>query len=173
MLDKVKKAKILREQGISVKDMESQVGIARAYIPKLLELYDQMSEMQQVDDKSSDYVRIKKKRYLMKSIKLQHKLSDIRKIYIRQLEVLKNKRRKVRDYIDQAEEISDIKKEAMYKQKMLNITSKNLQHAEDGYEYLKAEVRYNYFMWFMGGIIFSLLVLIVCGHFGLVSVHKY
>lgn len=166
MLNKVKKAKILKEQGVAVKDIEVEVGIARAYIPKLLELYDQMSQMQQVDDKNSEYVRIKKKRHLMKSIKLQHKLSDMRKEYLRQLEVLKNKRQKVRDYIDQAEEISDLKKEIMYKQKMLSVTGTNLQHAEDGYEYLKQEVRYNYAFWFIMGISFTFAVLIAFKYLG-------
>ncbi|UCM99190.1 hypothetical protein LCX93_06500 [Sulfurimonas sp. SWIR-19] len=166
MIDKVKRAKYLREQGVKNEDITSDTGLNKNYITVLIELYDEMSQMQQVDDKNSDYVRIKKKRYLMKSIKLQHKLADIRKEYLRQLEVLKKKRQKVREYIDQAEEISDLKKEIMYKQKMLSVTGTNLQHAEDGYEYLKQEVKYNYAFWFIMGISFTFAVLLAFKYLG-------
>lgn len=170
MIESIKQAKLLKEQGVTTKDIEDKVGIARAYIPKLLELYEQMSDLQQVDDKNSDYVRIKKKRYLMKSIKLQHRMADIRDIYIEQLKVLKNKRKKISEYMDQAGDINDIKEELKNKQTMLNVTSSNLQHAEDGYEYLKQEVRWNYLIYFMSGIIFLGSLMVAAKYGGFIKV---
>ena len=170
MIEKIKRGKLLREQGVPVKDIEVQIGISRNYIPKLLELYEQMSDLQQVDDKNSDYVRIKKKRYLIKSTKLQHRMKDIRVRYIYQLEVLKKKRKKIREYMDEAGELNDIKEELKNKQTMLNVTSSNLQHAEDGYEYLKQEVRWNYLFSFMGGIIFLALFMIAAKYSGFIKV---
>ena len=170
MIESIKQAKLLKKQGVTTKDIEGKVGIARAYIPKLLELYEQMSNLQQIDDKNSDYVRIKKKRYIIKSIKLQHRMADIRTIYIEQLNVLKNKRKKINEYMDQAEALHDIESELKNKQKMLSITSSNLQHAEDGYEYLKQEVRWNYLLFFMSGIIFLGSLMVVAKYAGFVKV---
>ena len=165
MVNSIKKAKLLKEQGVSVKDIELQVGISRNYIPKLLELYNEMSEMQQVDDKNSEYVRIKKKRYMLKSIKLQHRMADMRKQYIESMQVLTSKRKKIRKYLDEAEEISDLLSELKQKQLMLNVTSSNLQHAEDGYEYLKQEWNYNKIIYFLGGVLFSFAVVTILSKF--------
>lgn len=162
MIEEVKKAKKLKEQGMSTKDIEDEISISRNYIPKLIELYDEMSQVQLLDDKNSEYVRIKKKRYMMKSIKLQHRMSDLRNFYIDSLRVLKKKRKKIREYLDDQEEVVDLKRELYEKQKMLNVTSSNLQHAEDGYEYLKQEWNYNkaiYFIFGMGFTVFSFWVL--------------
>lgn len=170
MLEGVIKAKSLKEQGVTVVNIESEVGIARAHIPKLIQLYEQMSNLQMLDDKSSEYVRIKKKRYLMKSIKMQHKMADIREMYLKQLAVLKNKRNKMIDYMESVEELHDLRKELNAKQKMLDVTSSNLQHAEDGYEYLKQEVKWNYLIFFMSGVIFVGTFLVAAKYAGFLRV---
>ena len=169
MIEKIKKAKLLKSNGTSVKDIEVEIGISRNYIPKLLELYESMSNMQKVDDKNSEYVRIKKKRYMMQSIKLQHKMNDLRDKYLKSREDLKEKYEKIREYMDKAEDIHDLKKELFYKQKMLDVTSSNLQHAEDGYEYIKREYIYSKILYFILGVSAGLLVAIVMRYFGFVG----
>ena len=169
MLESIKKAKLLKEQGVTIQDIESKIGIARAYIPKLLELYELMSNMQKVDDKNSEYVRIKKKRYMMQSIKLQHKMNDLRDKYLKSREDLKEKYEKIREYMDKAEDIHDLKKELFYIHKMLDVTSSNLQHAEDGYEYIKRESMYSKLTYFIYGVGGGLLVALLMRYFGVVG----
>lgn len=165
LIKEIKKAKKLRGEGRTTKEIELEIGISRNYIPKLLELYDEMTSGEFIQDKNSEYVRIKKKRYMMKSIKLQHRMADMRKVYIRRLAVLGNKRKVLEEYLDKQEAIVDIKKELFYKQEMLNVTSSNLQHAEDGYEYIKQEWNYSKAIWFMAGISFSIALVVVVSKF--------
>ena len=46
-------------------------------------------------------------------------MADMREQYIDRLGVLKNKRNKVIEYLDKAEELADIKKELFYKQEWI------------------------------------------------------
>lgn len=62
--------------------------------------------------------------------------------------------------------VKDLKEELDNKQLYLNVTSKNLQHAEDGYEYLKREVKWNYLLYFMYGISFTFFVLALARSLG-------
>lgn len=151
-IEQIKQAKILHSRGETFKNIEESIGISRTVLPHLLELYDLFESRNVVEDKNGEYVRVKKKRYLLQKIKLQHKIADIRKEYIKQLQVLSNKRKKIRLFLDKQESYEDIKEELSQKQKMLEVTSSNLHHAEDGYEYLKREVNYNKAIYFIYGI---------------------
>jgi len=161
IVNKVKKAKKLKEQGSSNSVIEDAVDIPRASVPWLIELYDEMNSVQVLDDKNGEYVRIKKKRYMLKSLKLQHKMADIRSEYLKQLHVLKNKRKKIRSFLDRAEQIKDLKQELFQKQKMLDVTSSNLQHAEDGYEYLKKDYFFNKIIYFTYGMAFVMAIVLI------------
>lgn len=84
MLNKVKTAKKLKEQGVKIKDMEDDVGIARAYIPKLLELYEAMLEKEDVPVVNNpDYIVLRKQKYITLSIRIQNKLAEMRKEFWR------------------------------------------------------------------------------------------
>lgn len=137
MIEEVKKAKDLLNQKVSLREIEDQTGITRTAVKDLVELYDLMNASRQLKDKGGEYVRVKKKRYMLQKIKMQHKIHDLRDRYLRELEVLKNKYKKTQDLIDKKEAIEDLELELHNKQKMLDITSSNLQHAEDHYEYMK------------------------------------
>lgn len=160
MLNKVKKAKKLKEQGVKIKDMEDDVGIARAYIPKLLELYDAMSDKENVPVVNNpDYVVLRKQKYITLSIRIQNKLAEMRKEFLEMQKIIMSAKGKYLNAKYSYEDIRDLQEELDNKQLYLNVTSKNLQHAEDGYEYLKREVKYNYIFWFLIGIGFTFAVL--------------
>jgi len=170
MLNKVKKAKELKEQGIKVKDMEDQIGIARAYIPKLLELYDAMSDKENMPVVNNpDYVVIRKQKYITLSLRIQNKFDALRKEFVDTKRVLQREKGKLLKAKYSFIDVKDMKEEMDTKQLMLNVTSKNLQHAEDGYEYLKQEVHWNYFFYFLGGIAFTLFLMIVARETGFIK----
>ncbi|MDD2567591.1 MAG: hypothetical protein PHS10_06360 [Thiovulaceae bacterium] len=165
-LESIKQAKKVVSDGGSFKAAEQLTGLPRAALPHMLKVYDLMQDRTVVADKSSDYVRVKKKRYMMQKIKLQHKIADIRKEYHKQLEILKRKRRKLYEYADKKEEFDDLLKELHNKQLMLNVTSKNLQHAEDGYEMLKRDHVVNKilaFIYGMGFVFFCMFLFKLAG----------
>lgn len=151
-IQQVKQAVLLSSKGESFKNIEEATGLKRTVIPHLVELYNLLESQNVIDDKSSEYVRVKKKRYMMQKIKLQHKISDIRKMYLNQLEVLKNKRKNIRVLLDEKEDYDHLMRELKNKQLVLDVTSKNLQQAEDGYEYLKQEMNYNKIIAFLAGV---------------------
>lgn len=165
-ISQIKQAKELQKKGETFKNIEESIGISRTVLPHLIELYDLLENRNIVQYKNCEYVRIKKKRYMLQKIKLQHRIADIRKVYIDQLRVLTNKRKKLKEYLEQKENYDHIEEELHQKQTMLDITSKNLQHAEDGYEYIKRESNYNKAIYFLGGIgfvFFSLFVFKMAG----------
>ncbi|MDY3205942.1 MAG: hypothetical protein RBR70_12800 [Arcobacter sp.] len=165
-LETIKKASKMLSSGSTIKEIEEQTGIKRNYVSNLVKVYDLMQDRTVVADKNSDYVRVKKKRYMMQKIKLQHKIADIRKEYHKQLEILKRKRRKLYEYADKKEEFDDLLKELHNKQLMLNVTSKNLQHAEDGYEMLKRDHVVNKilaFVYGMGFVFFCMFLFKLAG----------
>jgi len=157
MIEKVKKAKELKGQGVKVKDMEAEVGISRNYIPKLLELYDAMLEKEDAPViNNPDYVVIRKQKYITLSNKIQNKLVKMREEYLQRKRVIKMERNKLLKAKQSYGTIRDLHQELRHKQLFLNITSKNLQHAEDGYEYLKREVYFNYLIYFFAGVAVTL-----------------
>lgn len=152
-IEQIKQANLLHSRGETFKSIEESTGISRTVLPHLLELYNLFENTTILEDnKSSEYVRVKKKRYMLQKIKLQHKIADIRKMYMQQLNVLKQKRKKLQKLADKQEDYDHLQKELSAKQLMLDVTSKNLQQAEDGYEYLKREVNYTKAISFIAGI---------------------
>ena len=127
-----------------------------------------MNSNQTVKDKDSDYVRIKKKRYMIKSMKLQQRMSDIRILFMKQLAILENKRKKISTLLDKKEEYEDIEQELHNKQKILELCRSNLQHAEDSYEYMKKDVFYSKILFFTYGataaMIFVAVVRTILNH---------
>jgi len=160
MLNKVKKAKKLKEQGVKIKDMEDDVGIARAYIPKLLELYDAMTEKEDVPVVNNpDYVVIRKQKYIRLSILIQNKIAETRKEFLEMQKIIRREKDKLFNAKYAYGNVKDLADELNNTALVLNVTSRNLQHAEDGYEYLKREVKYNYIFWFLVGVTFTFTVL--------------
>lgn len=151
-LDKIKEAKIIVNNGGTYKAAQEVAEVPRAALPYLLELLDLFENQKVVLDKNSEYVRVKKKRYMLQKIKLQHKISDIRKEYIKQLDVLRNKRKKIRVMMDKQEDYDHLLRELKNKQLILDVTSQSLSQAEDGYDYLKQEVNYTKVLAFLFGI---------------------
>lgn len=168
-IKKVENAKNLLEKDNTLTSIERDTGIDRKAIKYVVSLYDLMQTENKKHGLNSEYVRIKKKRYMMQSIKLQHKMNDLRDKYLKSREDLKEKYENIREYMDKAEDIHDLKKELFYKQKMLDVTSSNLQHAEDGYEYIKREYIYSKILYFILGVSAGLLVAIVMRYFGFVG----
>lgn len=160
-LEKIKQAKKIIAEGGSFKAAEQSTGLPRAALPHMLKVYDLMQDRTFVSDQNCEFVRVKKKRYMLQKIKLQHRIADIRKEYLNQLEILKRKRKKLYEYADKKEEFEDLKKELHNKQLMLNVTSKNLQHAEDGYESLKRDHVINKILAFMYGAGFVFLCMFI------------
>ena len=160
MLEKIKIAKKLKEQGKSSKDIELDIGLSRNYIPKLLELYEAMSEKENVPVVNNpDYVVLRKQKYITLSIRIQNKLAEIRKEFLEMQKIIRSAKGKYLNAKYSYEDVRDLQEELDNKQLYLNVTSKNLQHAEDGYEYLKREVKYNYIFWFLIGSGFTFFVL--------------
>jgi len=170
LLDKVKKAKELKEQGIKIKDMEEDVGIARAYIPKLLELYEAMSEKNNVPViNNPDYVVVRRQKYINLSIKIQNKFEELRKEYTDYKRVMYREKSKLLNAKYSLATVKELKEELDTKQLFLNVTSKNLQHAEDGYEYIKKEYIYSKIQYFLIGVAFAIISLSALRQFGIIS----
>jgi len=164
MIKKVLEAKKLLEKKTSMSKVSVIVGINRQALQPLVDLYDELSA-QPVKPSSSDYVCIRKQKYISLSIKIQHKLNDMRLEYWHmQKELDRAKGKFIRAKHDYGER-KRIIEELEQKQLMLNVTSSNLQHAEDGYDYLKMNYKWDMFYSFMGGIAFFLGVIYVVGHY--------
>ncbi|MBU1658336.1 hypothetical protein KKG72_04700 [bacterium] len=164
MLELVKKAHMLKSQGMSMTEIESDIGIARAYIPKLLELYEEM-EAAPVKSNAADYVCIRKQKYILLSLKIQHKLNDMRLEYAKHKKILVREKSKLINAKYSLGDKRAIIEELEQKQLMLNITSSNLNHAEDGYEYIKQEWNYTKGIYFLYGMGFIMTIAIIYGNF--------
>jgi len=160
MLEKIERAKNLKEQGKSTKEIELEIGVSRNYIPKLLELYEAMSDKENVPVVNNpDYVVLRKQKYITLSIRIQNKLAEMRKEFLEMQKIIMRAKGKYLKAKYSYEDVRDLQEEIDNKQMYLNVTSKNLQHAEDGYEYLKREVKYNYIFSFLIGIAFTFMLL--------------
>ncbi len=167
-INKVKTAKKLLENGETLRAIEREIDIDRKAIRYIVSLYDLMENQKTSPGKNSEYVCIKKSRHMIKSLKIQNRWAHLREYYIEKMAELKKKREELSEYIDKAEEIHDLKKELFYKQKMLDVTSSNLQHAEDGYEYIKREYIYTKIIYFLYGVAGGLFSILALNYFGFI-----
>lgn len=77
-IEQIKRAYEMHSRGETFKSIEESIGISRTVLPHLIDLYNLFESRNVVQDKNGEYVRVKKKRYVMQKIKLQHMIHDIR-----------------------------------------------------------------------------------------------
>jgi hypothetical protein len=153
MINKVIEAKKLLNSQTSISKISVLVGIDRRAIKHLVDLYDEMSEKGNVPVVNNpDYVVMRKQKYILLSIRIQNKLAEMRKEFLEMQKIISSEKGKYLNAKYSYQDVRDLQEEIDNKQLYLNVTSKNLQHAEDGYEFLKREVKYNYIFWFLIGI---------------------
>lgn len=164
MINKVLEAKKLLSTKTSISKISVLIGMDRRVIQPLVDLYDEL-EAQPIKSSSNKYVCIRKQKYIDLSIKIQHKLNDMRLEHERMQKALYAAKGKFIRAKHNFGVRKDILEELQQKQIMLNVTSTNLQHAEDGYDYLKMNYKWDLLYSFMGGIVFFLCTIWVFGEF--------
>jgi len=167
MINKIKKAILLKEQGKTIEDIAVDVEIARAYIPKLIQLYIEMEseKLSSRDIITDDQVLISKSKYILSSIKRQKKFMYARYLLQLEKEKINDKILRLRIYLEKKESYDDLEEELWQKQKMLNVTSSNLQHAEDHYELMEKNLDFTRAYWFMFGMLVVMFFDIIMAKF--------
>ena len=154
MINKVKQAKSLRDEGKKNDEITEIVGIHKNYITPLIELYDEMkSQKPEWNLASSDYVMFRKQKYIKLSLDIQHKLNDIRIEYSRKKDKMDKHIKVLQTFLESKNTVDDLEHELFLKQKQLNTVSTRLDYVEDHFELQQQQMWVTRVTWLFYGMV--------------------